>query len=51
MEINNSALMSLEVVQKKLQKMSSEEASKYKLDNCLGGTSEHINRKAVERYN
>jgi paired amphipathic helix protein Sin3a len=36
-------------VQKKLHRMSSEEAAKFKLDNCLGGTSEVLHRKAIQR--
>ena len=48
-ENNLSCIRSLEGVHKKLQRMSAEEAAKFKLDNCLGGTSEVICKKAIQR--
>ncbi|XP_033099647.1 paired amphipathic helix protein Sin3a-like isoform X2 [Anneissia japonica] len=48
-EINMTTIRVLENVNKKLQRMSSEEQSKYRLDNALGGTSETIHRKAIQR--
>ena len=49
LETNTAAIKSLEVTQKKMARMTPEEASKFKLDNCLGGTSEILNRNAVRR--
>ncbi|XP_064645253.1 paired amphipathic helix protein Sin3a-like isoform X2 [Lineus longissimus] len=48
-ETNLSAIRVLEGVQKKMHRMSSEEAAKFKLDNCLGGTSDVLHRKAIQR--
>lgn len=39
----------LEAVQKKLSRMSAEEQAKFRLDNTLGGCSEIIHRKAIQR--
>ena len=30
--------------------MPSEEQAKFRLDSCIGGTSEFIHRKAIQRY-
>ena len=49
-ETNASTIRVLEAVQKKLARMSSDEAAKFRLDNCLGGTSEILHRKAIQRY-
>ncbi|XP_013418836.1 paired amphipathic helix protein Sin3a isoform X2 [Lingula anatina] len=48
-ESNLSSIKVLEAVQKKMSRMSSEEAAKFRLDNCLGGNSETIHRKAIQR--
>ena len=40
----------LEGVQKKMARMNSEEAAKFRLDNTLGGSSEVLHRKAIQRY-
>ena len=50
LETNLSTIRVLEAVQKKLSRMTSEEAAKFRLDNCLGGTSEVLHRKAIQRY-
>ena len=49
LETNLSTIRVLEAVQKKLSRMTSEEAAKFRLDNCLGGTSEVLHRKAIQR--
>lgn len=49
LEANLATIRVLEAVQKKLSRMSSEDAAKFRLDNCLGGTSEVIHRKAIQR--
>ena len=49
LETNSSTIRVLEGVHKKLARMSSDEAAKFRLDNCLGGTSEIIHRKAIQR--
>ncbi|XP_071943532.1 paired amphipathic helix protein Sin3a-like isoform X2 [Antedon mediterranea] len=48
-EVNMATIRVLENVNKKLQRMSSEEQSKFRMDNALGGTSETIHRKAIQR--
>ena len=48
-ETNLAAIRVLESVQKKLTRMAPEDAAKFKLDNCLGGTSEVLHRKAIQR--
>jgi len=48
-ETNLSTIRVLEGVHKKLERMSSEEAAKFRLDNCLGGTSDTLHRKAIQR--
>jgi len=49
LETNTAAIRVLEGIQKKLGRMSSEEAAKFRLDNTLGGTSEILHRKAIQR--
>ena len=49
-ETNWSTVKLLEFVLKKMQRMSPEEATKFRLDNTLGGSSETIARKAVSRW-
>lgn len=39
----------LESVQKKLSRMAPEDQEKFRLDDCLGGTSEVIQRRAIHR--
>lgn len=48
-EANLTTIKVLEAVQKKMARMSSEEASKFRLDNNLGGSSEVLHRKAIQR--
>ncbi|XP_041355634.1 paired amphipathic helix protein Sin3a-like isoform X2 [Gigantopelta aegis] len=48
-ETNLSTIRVLEAVQKKMSRMTSEEAAKFKLDNTLGGCSEVLHRKAIQR--
>ncbi|XP_069783910.1 paired amphipathic helix protein Sin3b isoform X3 [Narcine bancroftii] len=49
LETNLATIRVLESVQKKLSRMSPEDQDKYRLDNCLGGTSEVIHRRAIYR--
>uniref|UniRef100_A0A8B9K8Q0 Paired amphipathic helix protein Sin3a n=1 Tax=Astyanax mexicanus TaxID=7994 RepID=A0A8B9K8Q0_ASTMX len=49
LETNLATIRVLETVQKKLSRMSAEEQAKFRLDNTLGGTSEIIHRKAIQR--
>uniref|UniRef100_A0A671KUY6 Paired amphipathic helix protein Sin3a-like n=1 Tax=Sinocyclocheilus anshuiensis TaxID=1608454 RepID=A0A671KUY6_9TELE len=49
LETNLATIRVLEVVQKKLSRMSAEEQVKFRLDNTLGGCSEIIHRKAIQR--
>ena len=49
LEVNLSTIRVLEAVQKKLSHMTSEEQQKFRLDSCLGGTSEVIHKKAIHR--
>jgi len=48
-ETNLSTIKVLEGALKKMSRMSTEEQQKFKLDNCLGGTSEVIHKKAIYR--
>ncbi|XP_071141100.1 paired amphipathic helix protein Sin3a-like isoform X1 [Mytilus edulis] len=48
-ESNLSTIKVLEGVQKKMSRMNSEEAAKFRLDNTLGGSSEVLHRKAIQR--
>ncbi|GCC33566.1 SIN3 transcription regulator family member Aa isoform X1 [Chiloscyllium punctatum] len=49
LETNLATIRVLETVQKKLSRMSAEDQAKFRLDNTLGGTSEVIHRKAIQR--
>ncbi|KAL5019521.1 hypothetical protein ScPMuIL_002413 [Solemya velum] len=49
LETNLAAIRILEAVQKKMTRMSAEEAAKFRLDNTLGGSSEVLHRKAIQR--
>ncbi|MEQ2188587.1 Paired amphipathic helix protein Sin3a [Goodea atripinnis] len=48
-ETNLATIRVLETVQRKLSRMSAEEQAKFRLDNTLGGFSEVIHRKAIQR--
>ncbi|XP_063217594.1 paired amphipathic helix protein Sin3b isoform X4 [Bacillus rossius redtenbacheri] len=48
-ETNASTIRVLEGVNKKLQRMSSEDAAKYRLDDNLGGSSPTIHQRALKR--
>ncbi|XP_053147696.1 paired amphipathic helix protein Sin3b [Hemicordylus capensis] len=49
LETNLATIRVLESVQKKLTRMSQEDQEKLHLDDCLGGTSEVIQRRAIYR--
>uniref|UniRef100_A0A8C9VDV6 Paired amphipathic helix protein Sin3a n=1 Tax=Scleropages formosus TaxID=113540 RepID=A0A8C9VDV6_SCLFO len=49
LETNLATIRVLEMVQKRLSRMSAEEQARFRLDNCLGGSSEVIHRKAIHR--
>ncbi|XP_041967462.1 paired amphipathic helix protein Sin3b [Alosa sapidissima] len=49
LETNLATIRVLESVQKKLARMSPEDQERFRLDDCLGGTSEVIQRRAVYR--
>uniref|UniRef100_A0A8C7XZB9 SIN3 transcription regulator family member Aa n=1 Tax=Oryzias sinensis TaxID=183150 RepID=A0A8C7XZB9_9TELE len=49
LETNLATIRVLETVQWKLSRMSAEEQAKFRLDNTLGGSSEVIHRKAIQR--
>ncbi|XP_062511637.1 paired amphipathic helix protein Sin3a-like isoform X2 [Corticium candelabrum] len=49
LETNLSTIRYLEAVHRKLSCMSPDEQAKFRLDNCLGGTSEVNQRKAIQR--
>uniref|UniRef100_A0A8C7QYT7 SIN3 transcription regulator family member Aa n=1 Tax=Oncorhynchus mykiss TaxID=8022 RepID=A0A8C7QYT7_ONCMY len=49
LETNLATVRMLETVQRKLSRMSAEEQAKFRLDNTLGGSSEVIHRKAIQR--
>ncbi|GFO40615.1 paired amphipathic helix protein sin3a [Plakobranchus ocellatus] len=48
-ETNFSTIKCLEGVLKRMNRMSQDEAAKFRLDNSLGGTSECINRNSIQR--
>ncbi|XP_012225740.1 paired amphipathic helix protein Sin3a isoform X3 [Linepithema humile] len=48
-ETNASTIRVLEGVHKKINRMSQEEAQKFKLDDCLGGCSSTIHQRALKR--
>uniref|UniRef100_A0A8B9HDY5 Paired amphipathic helix protein Sin3b n=1 Tax=Astyanax mexicanus TaxID=7994 RepID=A0A8B9HDY5_ASTMX len=49
LETNLATIRVLESVQKKLSRLSAEDQDRFRLDDCLGGTSEVIQRRAVYR--
>ncbi|XP_059916267.1 SIN3 transcription regulator family member Aa isoform X1 [Gadus macrocephalus] len=49
LETNLATIRVLETVQRRLSRMPAEEQAKYRLDNTLGGTSEVVHRKAIQR--
>uniref|UniRef100_A0A8D3CIH1 SIN3 transcription regulator family member Ab n=1 Tax=Scophthalmus maximus TaxID=52904 RepID=A0A8D3CIH1_SCOMX len=49
LESNLATIRALEAVQRKLSRMSAEEQLRFKLDNTMGGASEVIHRKAIQR--
>uniref|UniRef100_A0AAQ4RMN1 Paired amphipathic helix protein Sin3a n=1 Tax=Gasterosteus aculeatus aculeatus TaxID=481459 RepID=A0AAQ4RMN1_GASAC len=49
LETNLATIRLLETVQRKLSRMSAEEQAKFRLDNTLGGSSEVVHRKAIQR--
>nr|XP_057901878.1 paired amphipathic helix protein Sin3a-like [Doryrhamphus excisus] len=49
LETNLATVRALESVQQRLSRMSAEEQVRFKLDNTLGGSSEVIHRKAIQR--
>ncbi|KAM9329092.1 paired amphipathic helix protein Sin3b [Gastrophryne carolinensis] len=49
LETNLATIRVLESVQKKLSRLSAEDQEKFRLDDCLGGTSEVIQRRAIYR--
>ncbi|KAL5289727.1 SIN3A family protein [Megaselia abdita] len=48
-ETNNTTIRVLEGVQKKISRMSPEEVTRYRLDDCLGGSSPTIQQRALKR--
>lgn len=48
-ETNAATIRVLEGVQKKLSRMTGEEAAKYRLDDSLGGHSPTIHQRALKR--
>lgn len=48
-ETNSSTIRVLEGVSKKMSRMSQEELAKFRLDDCLGGTSPTIHQRALRR--
>jgi len=49
LETNLATMRVLEGVHKKLQRMNPEEAARFRLDDCLGGTSPTIHQRAIKR--
>ncbi|XP_076011679.1 paired amphipathic helix protein Sin3a-like isoform X2 [Genypterus blacodes] len=49
LETNLATIQVLETIQRKLSRMSADEQLRFKLDNTLGGSSEVIHRKAIQR--
>ncbi|XP_063866236.1 paired amphipathic helix protein Sin3a-like isoform X2 [Scylla paramamosain] len=49
LETNLATMRVLEGVHKKLQRMSPEEAARFRLDDCLGGNSPTIHQRAIRR--
>lgn len=48
-EVNASTIRVLEGVHKKLSRMSPEDVAKYRLDDCLGGSSPTLHQRALKR--
>lgn len=48
-ETNSATIRVLEAVQKKLSRMSQDELAKFRLDDCLGGSSPTIHQRALRR--
>lgn len=48
-ETNTATIRVLEGVQKKMSRMSQDELAKYRLDDCLGGSSPTIHQRALRR--
>ncbi|KFB39741.1 hypothetical protein ZHAS_00007434 [Anopheles sinensis] len=48
-ETNSATIRVLEGIQKKLTRMSQDEISRFRLDDCLGGTSPTIHQRALKR--
>lgn len=48
-ETNSATIRVLEGVQKKLSRMSPDEVSRFRMDECLGGTSPTIHQRALKR--
>jgi len=48
-EVNSATIRVLENLQKKMSRMSTEELSKFHLDDHLGGTSQTIHQRAIHR--
>ncbi|CAN9506629.1 unnamed protein product [Ophioblennius macclurei] len=49
LETNLATIRALETVQRRISRMSPEEQLRFKLDNSMGGSSEVIHRKAIQR--
>ncbi|TRY93571.1 hypothetical protein DNTS_016418 [Danionella cerebrum] len=49
LETNLATIRVLESVQKRLSRMPAEEQARFRLDNTIGGSSEVIHRKAIQR--
>lgn len=49
LETNKDTIKVLECVQKKMSRMPPEEAARYHLDDCLGGTSHTIHQRSIRR--
>ena len=49
LETNKDTIKVLESVQKKMSRMPPEEAARYRLDDCLGGSSPTIHQRAIRR--
>ena len=49
LETNRDTIKVLECVQKKMARMPPEEAARYRLDDCMGGTSPTIHQRAIRR--
>ena len=45
-----STILCLDGVADKLSRMTAEDQAKFRLDNCLGGRSESLNRRTIMRF-